>query len=97
MKLRPMHDRVIVKADAEQTKSKSGIILAHLASKETTVRGDVVAHGNGAILESGEVRELDVSVGDIVVFDKTLGTEVIDDGEKYISVREADIMFVLSK
>jgi chaperonin GroES len=95
MKIRPMDDRVIVKAEVPTTTSKGGIVLASLIDKETTVRGKIVAVGPGVRSKNGDVRPLDVQVGEVAVFVKTAGTEVTDGGEKYLVVREADILFVL--
>ena len=94
MKLRPLHDRVIIKRIEVEAKSAGGIVLTGSAAEKST-RGEVVAVGNGRILESGEVRSLDVKVGDKVLFNEGYGvkTEKID-GEEYLIMRESDILAI---
>lgn len=94
MKLRPLHDRVIVKRMEEEKTSAGGIIIPDSAT-EKPVKGEVVAAGNGKILENGEVRALDVKVGDTVLFGKYSGTEVKVDGEELLVMREDDITAVI--
>ena len=94
MKIRPLHDRVIVRRQEEERTSPGGIVIPDNAT-EKPVRGDVLAVGNGKILDSGEVRGLDVKVGDIVLFGKYSGTEVKVDGDELLVMREEDIMGVL--
>ena len=94
MKIRPLHDRVIVRRQEEERTSPGGIVIPDNAA-EKPVRGEVLAVGNGKILDSGEVRGLDVKVGDIVLFGKYSGTEVKVDGEELLVMREEDIMGVL--
>lgn len=94
MKLRPLHDRVIVKRMEEEKTSAGGIIIPDSAT-EKPVKGEVVAAGNGKILENGEVRALDVKVGDQVLFGKYSGTEVKVDGEDLLVMREDDITAVI--
>ena len=94
MKIRPLHDRVIVRRQEEERTSPGGIVIPDNAA-EKPVRGEVLAVGNGKILDSGEVRGLDVKVGDIVLFGKYSGTEVKVDGEEVLVMREEDIMGVL--
>jgi len=93
-KVRPLHDRVIVRRLDEEEKSAGGIIIPD-AAKEKPVQGKVVAAGNGKILENGEVRALDVSVGDTVIFSKFAGTEIKLDGEEVFIMREDDILSVI--
>ena len=83
MKIRPLHDRVIVKRMAEETKSAGGIIIPD-AAKEKPSRGEIVAVGNGKVLENGDVRALQVKVGDHVLFGKYSGTEFKADGEEFL-------------
>jgi len=85
MAIRPLHDRVLV---------AGGIILTDSA-KEKPVEGEIIAAGNGKILESGDVRPLDVKVGDKVLFGKYAGTEVKVDGEELLVMREDDIVGVV--
>jgi len=94
MKLRPLHDRVIVKRMEEERVSAGGIVIPDSAT-EKPVRGKVLATGNGKILENGQVRGLDVKAGDTVLFGKYSGTEVKVDGEELLVMREDDIMAVL--
>ena len=95
MKIRPLHDRVIIKRVEEETKTAGGIVLPGSAAEKPS-QGEVMAVGNGKILENGEVRALEVKVGDKVLFGKYSGTEVKVDGEELIVMREEDIMGVLS-
>lgn len=94
MKLRPLHDRVIVRRTEEERTSPGGIVIPDSAT-EKPVRGEVIAAGNGKILDSGEQRGLDVKVGDKVLFGKYSGTEVKVDGEELLVMREDDIMAVI--
>lgn len=95
MNIRPLHDRVIVKRSAEETTSPGGIVIPDSAA-EKPVKGEVVAIGNGKLLDNGDVRGLDVKVGDSVLFGKYSGTEVKVDGEDLLVMREDDIMAVFS-
>ncbi|MGE0386484.1 MAG: co-chaperone GroES [Gammaproteobacteria bacterium] len=94
MKIRPLHDRVLVKRVEEEKTSPGGIVIPDTAA-EKPIRGEVVAVGNGKILDSGEVRKLDVKVGDKILFGKYSGTEVKVDGTEYVVMREDDVMAVL--
>jgi len=94
MKLRPLHDRVIVKRMEEERMSAGGIVIPDSAT-EKPIRGEVLAVGNGKILESGDKRPLDISVGDTVLFGKYSGTEVKVEGEELLVMREEDIMAVI--
>ena len=94
MKLRPLHDRVIVKRMEEERVSAGGIVIPDNAT-EKPARGEVVAVGNGKVLDSGEQRGLDVKAGDTVLFGKYSGTEVKVDGEELLVMREDDIMAVI--
>ena len=94
MKIRPLHDRVIVRRMEEERTSPGGIVIPDSAT-EKPIGGEVIAVGNGKILESGEVRPLDVKVGDRVLFGKYSGTEVKVDGEELLVMREEDIMGVI--
>ncbi len=93
MKLRPLHDRVIVERMEEETTSPGGIVIPDSATEKPS-RGKVVAVGNGKMLDSGEVRALDVKTGDTILFGKYSGTEVKVDGDEYLVMREDDIMAV---
>jgi chaperonin GroES len=94
MNLRPLHDRVIVKRMEEERMSAGGIVIPDSAT-EKPIRGEVLAVGNGKILESGEKRALDLKAGDKVLFGKYAGTEVKVDGEELLVMREEDIMAVI--
>ena len=94
MKIRPLHDRVIVRRMEEERTSPGGIVIPDSAA-EKPIRGEVIAAGKGKILDSGEVRPLDVKVGDRVLFGKYSGTEVKVDGEELLVMREEDIMGVI--
>ena len=94
MNIRPLHDRVIVKRMEEERTTAGGIVIPDTAA-EKPVRGEVVAAGKGKILENGEIRPLDVKVGDKVLFGKYSGTEVKVDGKDLLVMREEDIMGVL--
>ena len=93
MKIRPLHDRVVVKRMEEERTSAGGIVIPDSAT-EKPVRGEVLSVGNGKILESGDVRPLDVKAGDKVLFGKYSGTEIKIDGEEVLVMREDDIMGV---
>ncbi len=94
MKIRPLHDRVIVRRMEEERTSAGGIVIPDSAT-EKPIQGEVIAVGNGKISESGDVRPLDVKVGDRVLFGKYAGTEVKVEGEELLVMREEDIMGVL--
>jgi len=94
MNLRPLHDRVIVKRMEEERMSAGGIVIPDSAT-EKPVRGKVLAVGNGKILDNGEKRALDITVGDNILFGKYSGTEVKVDGEELLVMREEDIMAVI--
>ena len=94
MKLRPLHDRVIIKRLEAETKSAGGIVIPDAAA-EKPIKGEVVAVGTGKILEDGKVRPLAVKVGDKVLFGKYSGTEVKVDGQELLVMREEDVMAVI--
>ncbi|HEX7048137.1 MAG TPA: co-chaperone GroES [Gammaproteobacteria bacterium] len=94
MNLRPLHDRVIIKRLEAETKSAGGIVIPDSAT-EKPIKGEVVAIGKGKILENGEVRPLDLKVGDKVLFGKYSGTEVKVEGDELLVMREEDVMAVL--
>ncbi|TDR47833.1 chaperonin GroES [Tahibacter aquaticus] len=94
MKLRPLHDRVIIKRLEAETKSAGGIVIPDSAT-EKPVRGEVVAAGSGKILEDGKVRPIAVKAGDKVLFGKYSGTEVKIDGEELLVMREEDLLAVI--
>jgi chaperonin GroES len=96
MKIRPLHDRVIVKREDEERKSPGGIVIPDTAA-EKPIRGKVIAVGKGKVLENGQVRPLDLKVGDKILFGKYGGNEVKVDGEELLVLREEDVMAVIEK
>jgi len=92
--IHPLHDRVIVKREAEERKSPGGIVIPDTAA-EKPILGKVIAVGKGKILENGHVRPLDLKVGDKVLFGKFSGTEVKVEGEELVVMREEDLMGVI--
>ncbi|RUO19036.1 co-chaperone GroES [Aliidiomarina iranensis] len=95
MKLRPLHDRVIVKRAEAESKSPGGIVLTGSAAEKST-RGEVIAVGNGRVLDSGEVKALDVQVGDLVLFSESYGVKAEKiDGEEYLIMSESDILAIV--
>jgi chaperonin GroES len=94
MKIRPLHDRVVVKRVEEETKTAGGIVLPGSAAEKPS-EGVVLAVGSGKLLDNGQVRPLEVKVGDKVLFGKYSGSEVKVDGEQYIVMREEDIVGIL--
>ena len=94
LKIRPLHDRVIVKRLEEEKLSAGGIVIPDTASEKPS-RGEVIAVGNGKVLENGEIRTLDVKKGDQILFGKYSGNEVKVDGVEYLVMREDDIMGVI--
>ena len=94
MKIRPLHDRVIVKRLEEERTSPGGIVIPDSAA-EKPVQGKIVAVGKGKILEDGNVCFLDVKVGDKILFGKYSGTEVKVDGDDLLVMREEDVMAVI--
>ena len=94
MKIRPLHDRVIVKRIEEERKTASGIVIPDTAAEKPD-QGEVIAVGTGKIMDDGKVRPLDVKVGDRVLFGKYSGQTVKVDGEELLVMREEDIMGVV--
>ena len=94
MKLRPLHDRVVVKRVEEEKKSAGGIFIPDSAA-EKPQRGKVIAVGKGKVNEQGDVRPLDVKVGDLVLFGKYSGSEIKVDGDEVLMMREDDILAVI--
>ncbi|MBS0591132.1 MAG: co-chaperone GroES [Proteobacteria bacterium] len=94
MKLRPLHDRVIIKRLEAETKSAGGIVIPDSAT-EKPIKGEVVAVGAGKILDDGKVRALAVKTGDKVLFGKYSGTEVKVDGEELLVMREEDLVAII--
>jgi len=94
MKIRPLHDRIVVRRMEEERTSAGGIVIPDSAA-EKPIQGEVMAVGNGKIMDNGDTRNLDVKVGDKVLFGKYSGTEVKLDGEELLVMREEDVMGVI--
>ena len=94
MKLRPLHDRVIIKRLEAETKSAGGIVIPDTAA-EKPIKGEVVAVGSGKILEDGKVRPVGVKAGEKVLFGKYSGTEFKMDGDDLLHMREDDIIGIV--
>ena len=94
LKIRPLHDRLIVKRLSEEQKTKGGIIIPDTA-KEKPQEGEVLAVGNGKVSEDGKRVALDVKVGDKVLFSKYSGTEIKVEGEEYLIMREEDVQAII--
>ncbi len=94
MSIRPLHDRVLVKRTEEDTTSAGGIVFPDSATEKPS-KGEIIAVGNGKINDNGDVRALDVKVGDTVLFGKYSGTEVKVEGDDLLVMREDDIMAVI--
>ena len=94
MTIRPLHDRVLVKRKAEVERTAGGLYIPETA-KERPVEADVIAVGNGKLLEDGTLRPLTVKAGDTVLFSKYGGTEVKLDGVEYMIMREDDLLAVI--
>ncbi|MGI9310898.1 MAG: co-chaperone GroES [bacterium] len=94
MNIRPLHDRVVVRRVEDERTSPGGIVIPDSAA-EKPMQGEILAVGNGKVLDNGEQRGLDVKAGDKVLFGKYSGTEVKVDGEEVLVMREDDIMGVI--
>ena len=95
MNIRPLHDRVLVRPMEEEKTSSGGIIIPDSANTEKPNNGEIIAAGNGRITDSGDVRAMDVKVGDSVLFGQYAGTAVKVDGEELLMMKEEDILAVL--
>ena len=95
VKIKPIHDRVLISREPEEHKTPGGIVIPDNAT-EKPIKGKVLAVGNGKVLDNGETRKLDVKTGDIVLFGKYAGTEVKLDGEEYVIMREEDILGIVT-
>ncbi|WP_404341435.1 co-chaperone GroES [Pseudoalteromonas mariniglutinosa] len=94
MNIRPLHDRVIVKRLEEETKSAGGIVLTGSAAEKST-RGEVIAVGNGRVLDNGEVRALEVKTGDTVLFGSYVEKTEKIEGTEYLIMREDNILGIV--
>jgi chaperonin GroES len=95
MKVRPLHDRILVRRIDEEETTKGGIIIPDTA-KEKPQEGTVVAVGNGRVAEDGQIRALDVKKGDRILFNKYAGNEITINGNEHLIMREDDILGVIS-
>ncbi|KPJ96500.1 MAG: molecular chaperone GroES [Gammaproteobacteria bacterium SG8_11] len=95
-KIRPLADRVLVKRVESDNKSAGGIVIPDTAQEKPMI-GEVVAVGNGKVLDNGDTRKPEVTVGDRILFGKYSGTEVKLEGDDYLMMKEDDIMAILSK
>ena len=96
MKIRPLHDRVVVRRSPNENKTAGGIVIPDNAT-EKPMQGEIVAVGAGKVLDNGDTRALAVKVGDVVLFGKYSGTEVKINGQELVVMREDDIMGVIEK
>jgi chaperonin GroES len=96
MKLKPLQDRVIVKQSEAEEKTASGILLPD-AAKEKPTKGKVIAAGPGKADERGKVHALNVKTGDLIYYGKYSGTDIEVNGEKFVILRESDILGILEK
>ena len=96
LKLRPLHDRLVVKRLEEEDKSTGGIIIPDSA-KEKPQKGEVVAAGNGKKNEDGKIIPLDVKAGDMILFGKYSGNEFKEGGVEYLILREDEVLAVIDK
>ena len=95
MKFRPLHDRILIKRTAEEETARGGILIPDSA-KEKPQQGEVIAVGNGKILENGQRVALDVQAGDRILFGKYTGSEIKMEGQEYLILREDEVLGVLS-
>jgi len=96
MKIRPLHDRVLVKRIEEEAKTKGGIIIPDTA-KEKPIKGEVIAVGEGRVLDSGQKVPMSVKVGDKIIFSKYAGTEIKIGDVEHLIMREDDILGVIEE
>ncbi|HBO85127.1 MAG: co-chaperone GroES [Deltaproteobacteria bacterium GWC2_42_11] len=96
MKIKPLHDRILVKRLEEEEKTKGGIIIPDSA-KEKPAEGEIIAVGTGKVSEDGKVTPLAVKAGDKVLYSKYAGTEVKVDGQEYLMMREDDVLGIIVK
>ena len=96
MKIRPLHDRVVVKRVEEETKTAGGIVLPGSAAEKPS-QGEVLAVGPGRLTDNGDIRSLDVKVGDKVIFGQYAGSTVKIDGQELLIMAESEIFGVLEK
>ena len=95
MKIRPLHDKVLVERVKQELKTKAGIFIPENATQEKPVEGKVIAVGSGSRDENGKVHPLDVKKGDNILFAKWGGTEVKINGKEYLILKESDILAIV--
>ncbi|UZJ43058.1 co-chaperone GroES [Marinimicrobium sp. C6131] len=96
MSIKPLYDRVVVKRLAAETTSKGGIVIPDKAAEKST-QGEVVAVGDGALLDNGQLRPLSIQVGDRIVFGQYAGSEIKMEGDTYLIIKESDILAVVEQ
>ena len=96
MNLKPLHDNVIIKPEAQEEMTKSGIVLPGNAEQEKPVHGKVLAVGDGHIFENGQKRKMSVKIGDNIVFKKYSADEINIQGEEFLIIKESDIVAIIS-
>lgn len=96
MNFKPLYDRLVVKRLAAETKSAGGIVIPEKSAEKPT-QGEVLAVGQGALLDNGELRELAVKVGDRVLFGQYAGSEIKVDGETYVVLKESDVLAIIEE
>ena len=96
MKIRPLHDRVVIKRVEEERRTASGIVIPDNAAEKPD-QGEVLAVGNGKILEDGKVRPMDIKAGDTILFSKYSGTEIKIEGDEHLIIREEDVLGIIEK
>ena len=96
LKIRPLHDRLVVKRVQEEERTAGGLYIPDSA-KEKPVEGEVIAAGNGKLLDDGKVRPLDVKVGDRILFGKYSGTEIKIAGEEHLILREEEVLGIVTR
>ena len=96
MKIRPLHDRIIVERLEEESKTAGGLIIPDTA-KEKPQKGKIIAAGKGKVTDDGKILVLDVKVGDLILFGKYSGSEIKVDGKEYLMMREDDVLGVIEK
>ena len=96
IKIRPLHDRVVVRRIEDERTTAGGIVIPDSAA-EKPMRGEIVAIGTGKVLDNGDTRALAVKIGDVVLFGKYSGTEIKLNGQELVVMREDDVMAVIEK
>ncbi len=95
MNIKPLHDNIIVKQFEEEKITKSGIVIPDTSKGEKKEQGEIVAIGSGRVNEKGEVRPLEVKVGDKIIFSKYSPSEIKIEGEEYLVMKESDVLAII--